>query len=129
LGVRLGTRWQQGVWWQSLEATLQQPTLPEQSGDWATLLPWGSGEAAVGGRWGIYGAELRARLVGNQQGALDGSQPMAASLDLSAKLDATFNKTWMVFLEGRNLAAQRVEILALYPSPSPYVGAGVELRF
>ena len=128
VGLRMGQRWQSGPWWQSFEAVAQKPELPDL-GSLVTLTPWWSAELAVGGSWGLAKGWVKAQAVGERHGALDGSLPMEAAVDLSALLSYAVQDDLDLFAEGRNLAGQRVETLAYAPDPAPYVGAGLEWRF
>lgn len=116
LAARISMRW-------------QQVELIDSPGLVATFAPSLEAEAWLEWKNGPVSAAVGAIFIEQRQGRLAGGDLMPATTDLRARAAYELNQWLSLVAEGRNLLSQQVQEFSGYADPSPYVGAGAELRF
>ena len=131
LGVDLKERWDDasGSWWQEISARYLRPELNDLPGATPTFAPAWSGKLSLGGRQGAWHGWVAVDARTEVEGSLRGGWTLPAAAALSAELDYDVNKTWTVFIDGRNLTAAPWGDAPSIPDPAPYAGLGAEARF
>ena len=129
LGGQLKARRQGLADWQELLVRYLRPEIADLPGATPTFAPSWTGRAAAGLKLGAWHGSLSVDFRSEQEARLRAGWTQPAAADLGADLGYDFNPAFTAFAEGRNLAAANVGADPDALDPSPYVGAGVELRF
>ncbi len=130
MGLRLGQAWVgKHGWSQELQGTLRQADLLDFAGLTPTFIPAWQLDGRLGRAWGAWTAGVKVAARAETNARLLGALSAPAYVDLGADLRYDIHRTLSLLAEGRDLLGQARQDWPGTSEASPYVGAGILLRF